>query len=410
MRVCGIICEYDPFHNGHAYHLKEMRAAAEGAYIVCVMSGHFTQRGHAALLSKWARAEMALRCGADAVFELPALFAVRDAERFARGGVALLASLGVVTHIGFGSEAGDLQTLQAMAKIVPRMEGGHTPRGAHLQIVRHENISQDLSASISQGLSQGKTLARARGEALGLSADTPNNTLAVQYLRALDAYGLAITPVTVRRTGHGYHDEALDAFASASAIRQALLRGEDVYGSMPPAAYALLGRMRDDGAVQLADGLDTVLLAMLRTMEPETLSQTADVGEGLENRLRQAAQRATSRQGLLSLVKCKRYTWARLSRVLTQALLGITKPVAAAHPMPEYARLLGFRREAQPLLAAISKSATVPIVTRAAKFRQTGNAAFAIDLRAGSLWALGLENPALRTGDADITHPIIIID
>lgn len=386
MRVCGVICEYDPFHNGHAYHLQKMRAATEGAYIVCVMSGYFTQRGHAALLSKWTRAEMALRCGADVVFELPALFSVRDAERFARGGVSLLASLGVVTHLGFGSESGDLHTLQTLSK-----------------------IEADLPA-IRQGLSQGMTLARARGEALRLCADTPNDMLAVEYLRALDACGLSISPVTVRRAGHGYHDETLDAFASATAIRQALRRGEEAFGSIPPAAYALLRRMQDTGAVQHSNGLDTVLLAMLRTMPPKALAQVADVGEGLENRLQQAAQQTASRQALLALAKCKRYTWARLSRVLIQALLGITKPIAASHPAPEYARLLGFRRDAQPLLAEIQAHAAIPVITRAAKFRQAGNAAFAIDLLAGSLWTLGLENPALRTGDADITHPIIIID
>lgn len=386
MIVCGIICEYNPFHNGHTHHLRRMRAETGADYVVCAMSGHFTQRGEAAILSKWARTEMALRCGADAVFELPALFAVRDAQRFARGGVALLSGLGVVTHLGFGSETGDLDALLTMAKV----EG-------------------DLRA-IREGLSRGMTLARARGEAIGLSGGAPNDTLAIEYLRALAAQDSAMQPVTIARAGSGYHDASLGPLASATAIRAALARGEDVYEAMPAPAYALLARVLEAGAVQQPDGLDVPLLALLRTMPPEALAQIADVGEGLENRLARLAQDATDRTGLLRLAKCKRYTWSRLSRVLTQALLGITKPLAAAYPLPTYARLLGFRRDAQPLMSAIRAQAALPVVTRAAKYRTTADASLALDVRSGDLWALGLENPALRTGHADYTQPVVIID
>lgn len=386
LRVCGVICEYNPFHNGHAYHLRRMREVTGADYVVCAMSGHFTQRGEAAIASKWVRAEMALRCGADAVFELPALFAVRDAQRFARGGVALLSGLGVVTHLGFGSETGDLDTLLTMAKV----EG-------------------DL-LTIREGLSQGMTLARARGEALGLSGDAPNDALAIEYLRALSALDSPMQPVTIQREGSGYHDDALGPMASATAIRAALTRGEDVFGAMPAPAYALLSRVLAAGAVQQSDGLDAPLLALLRTMPPEALAQIADVGEGLENRLSRLAQEATDRESLIRHAKCKRYTWARLSRIATQALLGITKPLAAAHPLPSYARLLGFREDARPLMAAIRAQATLPVVTRAAKYRTAADPALVLDIRAGDLWALGLENPSHRVGHLDYTQPVVIIE
>lgn len=386
MRVCGIICEYDPFHNGHAHLLRTLRAQTGCDWVVCAMSGHFTQRGNPAILSKWARAEMALRGGADAVFELPTLFAVRDAERFARGGVGLLASLGVVTHLGFGSESGDLDALRLSAKV----EG-------------------ELSA-IREGLAQGMTLARARGEALGMHAGRPNDVLAIEYLRALEALRCDIEPVTIRREGAGYHDKAMGALASATAIRAAIRRGEDVYEAMPPAAYALLRRLLRAEAYQAADGLDTALLAMLRTMPPVALAQIADVGEGLENRLLSAAQTAPSRTALLDAVKCKRYTWSRLSRIATQAMLGMTKRLAAAYPAPTYARLLGFRRSAQPLLAEIRGCAQIPIVTRAAKHRLQGDEAFALDLRAGDLWPLGLCGQPLRGGGMDLTQNVVIVE
>lgn len=386
MRVCGVICEYNPFHNGHAHHLRTLRAQTGCDWIVCAMSGSFTQRGEAALISKWARAEMALRCGADAVFELPTLFAVRDAERFARGGVALLASLGVVTHLGFGSETGDLDMLYRQAA-----------------------VEADLTA-IREGLAQGMTLARARGEALGQTADSPNDVLAVEYLRAIREMAPDIQPAAVRRMGSGYHDGALGELASATAIRAAVYRGEDVYGAVPPPAYALLKRLLDAGAYQLADGLDTALLACLRTMPARALGTIADVGEGLENRLQRAAQTATSREALLAQVKCKRYTWARLSRVATQALLGMDRRLAAEHPLPGYARLLGFRRDAQPLMAAIKKNARVPVVTRAAKYVSEMDEAFLLDIRAGDLWSLGLAAQALRTGRQDLTRRPVIVD
>ena len=385
MQVCGVICEYNPFHNGHAHHLRALRAATGCDFIVCVMSGHFTQRGHAALLSKWARAEMALRSGADAVFELPTLFAVRDAERFARGGVGLLSSLGVVTHLGFGSESGDLSALYRSARQVVALD------------------------AVRQGLQKGQTLARARGEASASPSDTPNDTLAIEYLRSLDALGSGIEPVAIPRAGHGYHDPTLGVLASATAIRASIQQGTDVSIAMPATAYALFSRLLKANLYQRGDGLDTPLLALLRTAPPEMLASIADVSEGLEHRIARAAQEATSRKTLLSLLKCKRYTHARLSRILTQALLGMTKPLCNAHPLPTYARLLGFRQDARPLLAAIRTQAAVPIITRAAKYRLTGDPAFALDLRAGDLWTLGLKDAEARKGCVDAVHKVIMI-
>lgn len=386
MRVCGVICEYNPFHNGHAYHLRALRALTGCDYVVCAMSGHFTQRGSAALVSKWARAEMALRGGADAVFELPALFAVRDAERFARGGVALLQSLGVVTHLGFGSESGDLDALQALCDPIIPLE------------------------AVREGLAKGKTLARARGEAIGMAADAPNDALAIEYLRAIRLLGGGMVPVVIRREGSGYHDMTLRAMGSATAVRAAIWRGEDIDGAVPAPTRALLNRLLGAGLYQIADGLDLPLLSLLRTMRPEALACVADVGEGLENRLLRAAETATSREALLGYVKCKRYTHARLSRVLTQAMLGITKQIAAAHPMPTYARLLGFREGARPLLKEIRVRAAVPVITRAAKFRPNADAAFTLDLRAGGIWALGLANAGARHGDRDVTEKVVIVE
>ncbi len=386
MRVCGVICEYDPFHNGHAHHLRRVRELSGCEYIVCAMSGYFTQRGEAALVSKWARAEMALRCGADAVFELPTLFALRDAQRFALGGVALLDGLGVVTHLGFGSESADADALRRQALATPDPD------------------------ALRAGLACGKAHARALGEATGQDAGKPNDTLAVEYLRAMRLLGAAWETVAVPRAGGGHHDGALSAMASASAVRRALRQGEDVSRAMPEAAWSLLVRQWEEGACQRADGLDGALLACLRRMDAAEMAQAADIGEGLEHRFARAAWTASGREALLDRVKCKRYTRARLSRIASQLLLGLTRSLALSHPLPDYARLLGFRREARPLLAAISERSRLPLVLRPAKFRIQHNAAFALDLRAAALWPLGCGAPQLRAGDRELTQKVIILD
>lgn len=377
MQACGIICEYNPFHWGHAYQLEQARAQSGCPYIVCVMSGAFTQRGEAALVDKWTRAAMALECGADVVFELPTLFAVRDAQRFAFGGVSLLNALGVCDALSFGCE--DPQAL------------------------RHaDQLLQEDPDRIREGLAKGQTLARARG-----LPQLPNLILALEYLRALRDIGSPMRPVPVARLD-GYHDPALKRMASASAIRAALWRGEDVGLAMPPKAYRLL--TESQGCWHRPDALDTLLLGLLRVAPESALRSAADVSEGLERRILACAQTATSRTELLDQLKCKRYTHARLSRVLTQALLGMDKALADSVPRPGYARLLGFRRQAAPLLRQIQNRAAIPVVTRPAAYRKQGDPAFALDLRAGDLWALGCADEAYRTGRRDLTQGVIICD
>ena len=376
-RLLGVICEFDPFHNGHARLLRLLRERTGCDGVVCAMSGSFTQRGEATIVSKWARAEMALRCGADLVFELPALFAVRDAAHFAAGGVQLLAALGA-EWLGFGSETGELAPLLAAAEA-------------------------ELDAdALRAGLARGESFARARGAIL-----PPNDTLAVEYLRALKS--TAMRPVTLRREGGGYHDAQMGTLASATAIREALRRGDPCAGSMPEAAHAVLAREKARGAYQAPGGLDALTLGRLRLMRAEEIERIPEVSEGLENRLLRAAQACGTREDALCAAKCKRYTRARLSRAMTQALLGMDKALCAAVPQPPYARLLGFRREASELLHAVTRRAKIPVETRGARLREIGGETFALDMRATDLWALGCENAACRAACRDLTEKMLVI-
>lgn len=375
--LCGVICEFDPFHNGHARLLRLLREETGCDGIVCVMSGAFTQRGEAAIVSKWARAEMALHCGADFVFELPALFAVRDAAHFALGGVSLLHSLGV-SVLGFGSESGEIEPLAQAAAM---------------------DIDPD---ALREGLRRGESFARARGAAFA-----PNDTLGIEYLRAIRKIGSGMQPVTIRREGGGYHDGEMGPLASATAIRGALWSGKTVAGAMPEKAQEVMEREIADGGFQRREGLDSVLLAALRLMSLDSLADVPEVGEGLENRLQRAAQQCGSREEALCAVKCKRYTRARLSRAMTQAMLGMSRKLTDRITEPPYARLLGFRRDAVSMLHEISRQATVPVETRGSRLRETGGETFAVEMRASDLWALGCERR--REACRDLTEKMLVV-
>jgi len=262
MKIAGIIAEYNPFHNGHAHHIAETRKKTGCDYIVVCMDGSYTQRGEAACLDKWTRARAALSCGADAVFELPALWAVNTADAFARGGVAVLGGLGC-DFLSFGSEDADPELLQRLADL-------------------RENEPAEVSLSIQAKLSDGKSHARARGEALAeyLNMDpeclnAPNLILGVEYIRAIRELKLNLQPVAIPRIG-GYHDCALGAFASASAIREAARRDELPTESVPEVMREHLPRIAGMHAP------DDLLLHTLRAMSEAEIAALPAVAEGLE--------------------------------------------------------------------------------------------------------------------------------
>ena len=386
MRIAGIIAEYNPFHNGHARHIALTRAATGCDHVIVCMDGHFSQRGEAAIASKWARVRMALSCGADAVFELPAMFAVRTADAFARGGVAILGGLGA-DWLSFGAETDDMELLRALA----RLRAEEPP---------------EVSAAIRAGLDVGMSHARARGEAvgeyLGVAPEAihqPNMTLAAEYLRAQEALAPNMKPVAIRRNV-GYHERALGEFAPAAAIRAAFARGETARAleAIPPEArqFAMPDAMHD---------MDDMLMLCLRGMSAEDMACLPDVGEGLENRLYRLCRETSTREALLEGMKCKRYTRARLSRLLTHALLGVTQAQLDANPTPAYARLLGVRAGAEGLLAELSARATMPIVSSAAALR--GNPVFDLECRATDVWALLHDDPALRLPGREFTEKFI---
>ena len=417
MKIAGIIAEYNPFHNGHAHHIRETRRLSGCDFVVVCMAGSYTQRGEAACLDKWSRARAALLCGADAVFELPALWAVRPADAFARGGVAILAGLGC-DCLSFGSETAELPLLRALAGL-------------------RADEPESLAADVRRGLDQGKSHARARGEALAAhlnlppeALNAPNLILGAEYIRAADELGAKMEILPIPRIGD-YHGRALDGemrapaqtcaapgatsfspyveytsgsapgFASASAIRAALEAGRraEALACVPPAARALLA---DAPCMHAPDDL---LLHTLRCMGRARLSELPDAGEGLSDRLERCARTAANRAELIESVKCKRYTYARISRLCAHALLEIDRTLCARHPLPEYARLIGMRDDARPLLSELKRRATLPIASAPAGL--IGDEVFQLECRATDLRALQCDAPAERSAGREFTRKFV---
>lgn len=382
MRVVGVIAEYNPFHLGHAHHLARARQLANADAVVVVMSSVFTQRGDAALLSPADRARMALAAGADAVFALPAAWAVRDAEHFALGGVSILAGLGC-NAISFGTENTDLSALQTAAQLL------ETP---------DEAFSAAIRARMDAGLPYPAALAAAMDSAhpgCGALLANPNSTLAVCYLRALMRLKATMEVVPVQRVG-GYHDSALgNALPSATALRGAILRGDwaRVRSAMPEDAYRILRQAAADGRLHRPEALDSALLYRLRTMSADAYAALPDASEGIENRLAAAAEIARSREELLQAAKTRRYPYARLSRMATHALLGLTDEALRAEPLPQAAWLLGFRSDKRELFTHFRERGTLPILGKAADFDRS-TPWFAAECKAYDIWSLGADQPA----------------
>ena len=366
--MLGVVCEYNPFHQGHAFHLRRSREllGAE-ATLLCVMSGDFVQRGEAALFSKLTRAEAACRCGADLVIELPLPWSLSSAEGFAQGAVSLLAGLGA-EYLSFGSEAGALEPLEELARTLTAKDLREAVRA---RLLAQPNLSYAAARQ------------RVLEERIGPGAqllEEPNNLLAVEYLRAIRELGLSLKPLTVRRVGAG-HDRAGEPGArSASDLRAMLRRGEDILAELPPAAAEICRRELDAGRSPDPERLETALLSRLRMLDEAAFTSLPDGADGAGQRLYKAIREGERLEGILQAAKTKRYALARLRRLCLCAALGLG--AEDKRGLPPYARVLAMNRRGQAHLAALRKRETPPILLKAAAVR-------ALPESAQRLYALG---------------------
>lgn len=363
----AVICEFNPFHNGHKYLLDEMKRDGCDC-IVAVMSTSFTQRGDVAVYSKFTRAEDALKGGVDIVIELPVVWAVSSAQRFAKAGCEIIKALGCVDRVYFGSESGDIEKLIKATKAT-----------------LDEKVNEITNTYMSQGdyypCALEKAVSEVYGKEVAQVLSTPNNTLAVEYIKALKNSNIEIK--TIKRVG-AEHDskEAAKGFASASKLRLDILSEINTEGFVPESN----GECDNPAFYEYSE---RAVLYALRNMSAESFEKTPDVSEGLHNRIYEAVCRHNSIDEILTEIKTKRYTLARLRRILTCALLGITKE----HQIMQvpYIRVLGFSSCGELLLKKAKATASLPLVVNFAKDYQL------LDANAKQIAELEIKATNLRT-------------
>ncbi|MGN0425135.1 MAG: nucleotidyltransferase [Acetatifactor sp.] len=365
MKVNGIIAEYNPFHNGHLYQLKQSKEATESDYTVVVMSGNFTQRGDVAFCEKHVRTQMALQNGADLVIELPAVFATSSAWEFAFGGVSILNSLGVVDTLSFGSECGDLEKLTQIAEIL-------LEEPEEYRCILTKCLSEGMSFPVARDLSVGTLLLKSPEETSELLSN-PNNILGLEYLKALKTLHSSISPYTVQRIESGYHEETLgETISSATAIRKALIERNDLtllQDQLPKSALSLLSHSLGEEYKKLNALLSGALYQKLYWEQEQGYTAYLDVTTSLSDRIRNRLVDFQDLDSFSLLLKTKEMTLTRIRRSLLHILLNIKARdlpgIQTPKPVP-YARVLGFRKDAKPLLSEIKRHSSIPFITKPA--------------------------------------------
>ena len=402
MQVAGIIAEYNPLHCGHLYLMEQVRSQLGGdTAILCVMSGNFVQRGDFALLRKHARAEAAVRSGADLVLELPLPWAVSSAERFAVGGVETLLATGVLTHLAFGSESGDVCALQRVAAVLN---------------------SRAFSTALRDQLRAGDSFAAARQRVVAalLSQEdarlleSPNNILGVEYLRCLLSRGTEVQPLTVSRRGTAHDGQLREGeFPSASAIRGLFAEGKrDAAFSLLPKPMAAIFRREEAAgrAPVFFQNCQRAILARLRQMEEVDFFRLDEGREGLCNRLYAASRTAASVEDVLSAAKTKRYALSRLRRMVLWAYLGLA-PGDVPEAVP-YLRVLAANGTGRAVLRKMQKAASVPVLTKPAGIRRLPASAkelFQVEARATDLYTLAYPDLSSSLGGMEWREGPVIV-
>ena len=380
MKFCAVICEYNPFHNGHKYQLGEIKRLSGCDKVLCIMSGNFTQRGNVAVFDKYTRARHAVENGADVVLELPTAFAVSPAELFAGGALHILASIPAVKTLAFGCESGTKEEFLTAARAA---------------------LGEDkqFKALLKENMKGGTSYVKARTDALlALHPETdaklfssPNNLLGVEYCRAILSENADIEPLPIPRVGGGFHDTTLQKnYSSASALRTAL--GEDTMkarralkSNVPPTVY-------DSALSYSPTAYETAALLALLSTPAEEVAKTPDCAEGLENRLQSMARLNPAYADLLEKVVSKRYTRSRIKRILLQNFLGVhLANVREFLAAPLYCRTLAVKKDgAEEILSALSEGRSPLVARKSDSFLLKKDAAdcFRLDLNANDLYGV----------------------
>ncbi len=408
-KVLGIIAEYNPFHNGHLYHLQNSIKLTNADYTIAIITGNFTQRGSTSLIDKWSKAEIAIKNGIDLVIELPLLYSISSAENFAEGAIKILNSLNVVDYLSFGAETDDISTLNIIADTLYR-----EPK-------EYKNI---LSHELSKGLSYPK----ARENALLMYLQdirrftnvlsSPNNILGIEYLKALKKFKSPIMPVAIKRFDVGYNDTTYtENIASATAIRNIVKNNSlDILKKVVPenSFSTILENVKIGHVLPDLSTFEKQIIYNLRSMSIEEIANLPDVSEGLEYAIKNAANSCNSIVEFLSIIKSKRYTSTRLQRILLYSLLNITKKdMEVSRKTVPYIRVLGFNERGRYIISEVARqNPKLEIVTSVKKYLDNCNnrnlqLMLSKDIWSTNVYTIGYEYESLN--NLDYTHKMVII-
>lgn len=391
MKTVGIIAEYNPFHNGHAYQIAMAKKMTGADYCIVVMSGNFVQRGIPAIMDKYLRTQSALKNGADLVLELPVYYATSSAEYFASGAVALLDKLGVTDTLCFGSECGDIEILSALSEAL---------------LTETPEFKQILKRQMKSGASY----PQARNHALSVTAphltgalsvlQSPNNILGLEYIKALKKRQSRIQPYTMNRLGADYHTASLEAsYSSALAIRESIRQRKDIryiQDQVPSTVYDLMEKAFGHTFPILPDDLSTLLPYKLLLEQTDSYSSYLDIDAPFSDRLSRMLFSYTDHASFCDQLKTKNMTYTRVSRNLLHILLNIYQKDMDSFCKEDYiyyARLLGFKKEAEPLLSSIKELSKIPLLSKLADAdsvlqQKNGLKMLAADIRAAHIYSL----------------------
>ena len=420
-KVLGVIAEYNPFHNGHLYHLQKSKELTNADYTIAIISGNFTQRGSTSVIEKKKKTQMALNNGIDLVIELPVLYSISSAENFADGAIKILSSLGIVDYLSFGSETSDIHLLNDISNILC-------------------DEPKDFKIALSEELKSGLSFPKARENALikwfqlkdTISSlklknnnstirdilSSPNNILGIEYLKALHKYNSSIKPVCISRYEADYNSTTItNNIASATAIRNLILSKDynTIKNLIPTSSYSTLINCLNEGhIVPSLSCFEKEIIYVLRKMDIEEIANLPDVSEGLEYTIKKAANSCNTLNELINLVKSKRYTSTRIQRILLYALLGITKDdMEMSKNVLPYARILGFNENGKKLISEISaKNPDIALITSVKKFVDSNSDKvllnmFDKDVFATDVYSIAFDNNSF--GNLDFTNKIVKI-
>lgn len=402
-KILAIIAEYNPFHNGHLYQLQKSKKDINPDFSICIMSGNFCERGDTSIMDKWSKAEIALKCGFDMVIELPVIYSISSAENFAEGAIKILDTFENVT-LSFGSECGNLETLNIIANVLC-------------------DEPKEYQTILSHELSKGLSYPKARENALLLYLNdikkyanvlsSPNNILGIEYLKAIKKLNSKVKPYTIKRIDAGYNSLKIkDRLASATAIRNLLKENKNVKKLVPtPSFNIILDNINNGKIIEDISVFEKEIIYTLRKMSLKDISNLQDVTEGLENVVKQSANNCNNLEDLINSIKSKRYTRSRIQRILLYSILNITKKdVRDSYKVKPYVRVLGVSNRGKLLLSQLNNP-KYPVITSVKKFMDSSNSKVLInmlekDILASNIYTLAYKNDS--KANLDYTKKLIV--